>query len=79
MGRAGWHVLFEDVSEGHGSVGEFMDEDGLQFTFQVVQHLQREDSPVSQGSVSGRRLGVYSCRLTFAVPTECTARPCLER
>lgn len=56
-----------------------MDEDGLQFTFQVVQHLQREDSPVSQGSVSGRRLGVYSCRLTFAVPTECTARPCLER
>lgn len=33
--------LFEDVSEGHGSVGKLVDKDRLQFTFEVVQHLQR--------------------------------------
>ena len=34
-----------------------MNEDGFQFTFQVVQHLQRENGPVREGVVSVLRPG----------------------
>lgn len=34
-----------------------MDEDGLEFSFQVVQHLQREDGPTTGMIISGGRLG----------------------